>query len=67
MPDILKQLQAHVDFLAETGRRSMDVDFDDLNNAVAEIERLQEEVKGLKGYVAAHMLETGSCGNGQQS
>lgn len=40
MTDILKRLQPYVDFMAETCHKAVEVDFEDLNDAVGEIERL---------------------------
>ena len=45
MKDILTRLQAHVDFMAETGRENMEISFEELNNAVGEILRLQESIE----------------------
>ena len=42
-----RRLQAHVDFLAETGRGTIEVPFDDLNWAVGEIDRLSKLLKDL--------------------
>lgn len=38
--------------------------YENPKEAAAEIDRLQAEVAHLKGIVAAHQLETGSCGYG---
>lgn len=53
MSDLLKRLQFHVDFLAETGRAATD-DFNALNDAVSEIERLEAEVERLRAENEEH-------------
>ena len=44
----LKRIQPLVDFMAETGRDKTEIDFDDLNDAIGEIERLRAEVVRLQ-------------------
>jgi hypothetical protein len=56
MSDILKQLQAYVDHMAETGCGEMPIPFDDLNEGVGEIERLRAERDDYKRCAEAAAL-----------